>query len=252
MDHGNAGTGVKGWTAGAAAGMSQGMTLIPYALLRYYRSIGLSDREAMLLIHLIGYQQVEFKTFPSLEELSDVTGAPASFIATSLQRLMKEGLLGIDEYVDETQGIHYERYNLNGLYERLASCLAEEGKEMSADGTTFASPLLNARPVSGKGTDSEKSTPEKEERNLFSIFEKEFGRPLSPMELETISGWVDADRYPDELILLALKEAVFAGKLHFRYIDRILLEWSRNRVRTAQDAKAYTQKFRNIDRKSVV
>ena len=49
------------------------------------------------------------------------------------------------------------------------------------------------------------------------------------MELETISGWVDADRYPDELILLALKEAVFAGKLHFRYIDRILLEWSRNR-----------------------
>ena len=68
------------------------------------------------------------------------------------------------------------------------------------------------------------------------------------MELETISGWVDADRYPDELILLALKEAVFAGKLHFRYIDRILLEWSCNRVRTAQDAKAYTQKFRNIGR----
>ena len=59
--------------------------------------------------------------------------------------------------------------------------------------------------------------PDKEERNLFTIFEKEFGRPLSPMELETISGWVDADRYPDELILLALKEAVFAGKLHFRY-----------------------------------
>lgn len=93
-----------------------------------------------------------------------------------------------------------------------------------------------------------RTVPEKEERNLFTIFEKEFGRPLSPMELETISGWVDADRYPDELILLALKEAVFAGKLHFRYIDRILLEWSRNRVRTAQDAKAYTQKFRNIGR----
>lgn len=247
MDHGNADTGVKGWTAGAAAGMNQAMTLIPYALLRHYRSIGLSDREAMLLIHLIGYQQVEFKTFPSLEELSDVTGAPAAFIATSLQRLMKDGLLGIDEYVDETQGIHYERYNLNGLYERLASCLAEEGIEKSSDGTKFASPLLNARP-SDKGAASEKPAPEKEERNLFTIFEKEFGRPLSPMELETISGWVDADRYPDELILLALKEAVFAGKLHFRYIDRILLEWSRNRVRTAQDAKAYTQKFRNIGR----
>ena len=30
---------------------------------------------------------------------------------------MKVGLIGIDEYVDETQGIHYERYNLHGLYE---------------------------------------------------------------------------------------------------------------------------------------
>lgn len=248
MDHGNADTGVNGWTAGAAAGMSQGMAIIPYALLRHYRSLGLSDREAMLVIHLIGYQQVEFKTFPSLEELAEVTGSPAAFIAASLQRLMKVGLIGIDEYVDEGQGIHYERYNLNGLYEKLAACLAQEGRDKSNEAAKFASPLLNARPASSKTAASEKPAPEKEERNLFTIFEKEFGRPLSPMELETISGWVDADRYPDELILLALKEAVFAGKLHFRYIDRILLEWSRNRVRTAQDAKAYTQKFRNIGR----
>lgn len=249
MDHdGNVDTGVNGWTAGAAAGMSQGMAIIPYALLRHYRSLGLSDREAMLVIHLIGYQQVEFKAFPSLEELAEVTGAPAAFIATSLQRLMKVGLIGIDEYVDETQGIHYERYNLHGLYAKLASCLAEEREEKTPDGTKFASPLLNARPANGKSAASGNPDPEKEERNLFTIFEKEFGRPLSPMELETISGWVDADRYPDELILLALKEAVFAGKLHFRYIDRILLEWSRNRVRNAQDAKAYTQKFRNIGR----
>lgn len=48
----------------------------------------------------------------------------------------------------------------------------------------------------------------------------------------------------EELILLALKESVFAGKVHFRYIDRILLEWARNRVKNAQDVKAYSQKFR--------
>ena len=80
---------------------------------------------------------------------------------------------------------------------------------------------------------------------MFRVFEKEFGRPLSPMEYETISGWIDQDRYPEELILLALKEAVFAGKVHFRYIDRILLEWSRNRVRTPEDVKAYAARFRS-------
>ncbi|MNV78427.1 DNA replication protein DnaD [compost metagenome] len=92
----------------------------------------------------------------------------------------------------------------------------------------------------GKGIDpAEEETP-----SLFVVFEREFGRPLSPMEFETIAGWLDQDRYPEELIRLALKESVFAGKVYFRYIDRILLEWSRNRVKNAQDVKAYSQRFR--------
>nr|WP_315603012.1 DnaD domain protein [Paenibacillus aurantius] len=77
------------------------------------------------------------------------------------------------------------------------------------------------------------------------IFEKEFARPLTPMELETISGWLDQDHFKEELILAALKEAVFAGKVHFRYIDRILLEWQRNRIQTVDQAKEHAQKFRN-------
>ncbi|SMF87266.1 DNA replication protein DnaD [Paenibacillus uliginis N3/975] len=241
------------WAAGASAGMNQGMTVIPYALLRYYRTIGLNSSECMLLIHLLGFQQVEHKGFPSLEELQQVTGATTEMIAMILQKLMKEGLLGIDEHVDEERGIQYERYNLSGLYAKLGHCLAEESKGESegakaADNSRKGNNSASLDTFRFNKPAASKTTPVEEERNLFSIFEKEFGRPLSPMELETISGWVDQDRYPDELILLALKEAVFAGKVHFRYIDRILLEWSRNRVRTAQDAKAYTQKFRNIGR----
>lgn len=241
------------WAAGASAGMNQGMAVIPYTLLRYYRMIGLNSSECMLLIHLLGFQQVEYKGFPSLEELQQVTGATTEMIAMILQKLMKEGLLGIDEHVDEERGIHYERYNLSGLYAKLGQCLAEESE--GEPGGVKADNFRKGNSTASLGTYNRfnspapsNSDPLEEERNLFSIFEKEFGRPLSPMELETISGWVDQDRYPDELILMALKEAVFAGKVHFRYIDRILLEWSRNRVRTAQDAKAYTQKFRNIGR----
>lgn len=244
MDRSNADKSSAHFAAGMAAGMSQRMAVLPYAFLRHYRSLGLSDREAMLLIHLIGYQQVEFNEFPSIEELQEVTGASPESIADSLQRLLKEGLLGIDEYVDEEQGIHYEHYNLNRLYEKLAAYLAQEEGGNQSDKSNVR-PSQSGRGRTGLREPADNlAAPVQEERNLFTIFEKEFGRPLSPMELETISGWMDEDRYPDELILLALKEAVFAGKLHFRYIDRILLEWSRNRVRTAQDAKAYTQKFR--------
>lgn len=241
------GGGTKAWAAGAAAGMNQGTVLIPHALLRYYRRLGLNDSECMLLIHLMGFQQVEFKAFPSLEELHQVTGSTEEALSMTLQGLIRKGLLGIDEHVDHERGIQFERYNLKGLYEQLGNCLAEE-RMQSDEQTTLDHGHAEdffARTASGPGKRQEAA---QEERNLFSIFEKEFGRPLSPMELEMISNWVDQDRYPDELILTALKEAVFAGKVHFRYIDRILLEWSRNRVRTAQDAKAYTQKFRNIGR----
>lgn len=65
------------------------------------------------------------------------------------------------------------------------------------------------------------------------------------MEFESITGWLDKDGHPEALILAGLKEAVFAGKVHFRYIDRILLEWQRNRITSVEQAKEHSQKFRS-------
>lgn len=168
---------------------------------------------------------------------------------------MKEGFISIDGDNDELRDIHYERYNFSGLYAKLGAYLAELTRENAQEKPSQSGRELGARAVAhysgatapdgGYGRPAVPGDKESEDgRSLFSIFEKEFGRPLSPMECESISGWVDEDRYPEELILLALKESVFAGKVHFRYIDRILLEWARNRVKNAQDVKAYSQKFR--------
>ncbi|MBE9912847.1 DnaD domain-containing protein [Paenibacillus donghaensis] len=222
--------GWKTWAEGASSGLGAGMAVIPYVLLRHYRKLKLSDQETLLLIHLISFKQVEQKDFPTLEELQEVTGASAQSIAQSLQKLLKAGLISIDEELDELRNIQYERYNLSGLYDKLGRLLAAQEKN---------------RPSSQSWDKQQQMDGQEEGHNLFVVFEKEFGRPLSPMECETISGWIDQDRYPEELIRMALKEAVFAGKVHFRYIDRILLEWSRNRVKTANDAKAYTQRFRS-------
>lgn len=264
----------KRWSAGAAFGLESGAAVIPYALLKHYRKLNLSGSEALLLIHLLSFRQVEGIEFPSLEELQAVTGRSAPVLSGELQRLMKEGFIGIEGESDELRGIHYERYDFSGLYVKLGELLAEQAREEAEarrrtlnQGAGFSGARQDSgfagvhqgpgapgvyrredkpsRPSQSSlfpGDDLEEE--ELHERSLFSIFEKEFGRPLSPMEYEAISGWVDEDRYPEELILLALKESVFAGKVHFRYIDRILLEWSRNRVKNAQDVKAYTQKFR--------
>ncbi|MDQ0088046.1 DNA replication protein [Paenibacillus anaericanus] len=221
--------GWKVWAKGISFGMEVGTVNVPYALLSHYRKLHLNDAEVMLLMQLLAFLQVEHNDFPSIDELEQRMGTSTGTVATMIRRLMKDGWITIDEEKDETTGIHSERYNLSGMYDRLGQYIAEE--------RAAARQSMRDREVSPQ--------PQEEQvRNLFVIFEKEFARPLSPMECETISGWIDQDGYPEELILLSLKEAVFAGKVHFRYIDRILLEWSRNRVQTAEDAKAYTQKFR--------
>lgn len=246
------GTSWNTWGEGAAFGLENGMAVIPYALLKHYRKLNLTGSEAMLLIHLLSFRQVEGIDFPSLEELQAVTGRSIPVIAGELQKLMKEGFISIDGDNDELRDIHYERYNFSGLYAKLGAYLAKVKQESGGRSGSERVSEASGRNARSAVPDDSYSSPaaagaareSEQERSLFSIFEKEFGRPLSPMECESISGWVDEDRYPEELILLALKESVFAGKVHFRYIDRILLEWSRNRVKNAQDVKAYAQKFR--------
>lgn len=221
----------KIWAKGISYGLESGTVNVPYALLAHYRQLHLTHTEVMLLLQLLAFKQSEHNDFPTMDQLERRMGTAPGELSPVVRRLMKDGWLSIDEDKDEYTGIHSEFYNLSGMYGKLGRFMAEE--RSSAVKQSEA-----ARQATGE-------TRGDQERNLFVIFEKEFARPLSPMECETISGWVDQDGYQEELILLALKEAVFAGKVHFRYIDRILLEWSRNRVKTAEDAKAYTQRFRN-------
>ncbi|MFD1178774.1 DnaD domain-containing protein [Paenibacillus puldeungensis] len=222
--------GKKVWAKGISFGMDAGTVNVPYPLLAHYRELHLSDTEAMFLIQLMTFRQVEHNEFPSIEQLEERMDSAPGALSPVIRRLLKEGWISIDEITDESTGIQSERYNLSGMYSRLGQYLAEV--EITARQNEAAREMETVQQ-------------EERERNLFVIFEKEFGRPLSPMECETISVWMDQDKYPEELIRLALKEAVFAGKVHFRYINRILFEWSRNRIKTADDAKAYTQRFRS-------
>lgn len=119
-------TGSKAWLNGAAYGMASGTAQLPYALLRYYHQLGLSDAEVLLLIQLFGFRQVEFNEFPTLEELATRMGLAPEGIARMLQRLMRDGYIHIDEHRDEERDIQYERYDLHGLYAKLAGCTAEE------------------------------------------------------------------------------------------------------------------------------
>ena len=76
---------------------------------------------------------------------------------------------------------------------------------------------------------------------IYDKFEKEFGRTLSPMEYEIIGAWLDGN-YTEELIELALKEAVYNGVSNLRYIDKILSEWRKKGIKTENDIKNEREK----------
>lgn len=82
----------------------------------------------------------------------------------------------------------------------------------------------------------EKQTEQQEENkiDIYASFETEFGRAISSMEYEIIGAWIDKG-FSSELILGALKEAVYNGVTNLRYIDKILYEWKKKGYKTMKE-----------------
>ena len=83
---------------------------------------------------------------------------------------------------------------------------------------------------------SDVKTQEKEtsKEDIFSIFESNFGRTLSNMDYEIINAWIDKG-FSEDLVIAALKEAVYNGAPNLRYIDKVLYEWNRKGYKTVED-----------------
>ena len=90
----------------------------------------------------------------------------------------------------------------------------------------------------------------KSSSNIYSKFENELGRQLSPIEYELINEWLESN-YKEEIILAALKEAVFNGVNNFRYIDRILLEWNKKGIDTLEKIEKNKKDFKKSSKVEV-
>lgn len=78
--------------------------------------------------------------------------------------------------------------------------------------------------------------------DIYSKFESEFGRTLSPIEYETINNWIN-NNISEDLILKALKEAVLNGVSNLRYIDKILCEWTKKGIKNASNNERKEELF---------
>ncbi len=75
-------------------------------------------------------------------------------------------------------------------------------------------------------SDSEKNN----KSDIYSLFERELGRTVSSFEYEMINKWLEQG-VSENTIKEALKEAILNNVRNFKYIDKIVYEWTKNGVK---------------------
>ena len=182
--------------------------------LKMFKTLGLNVNEILFIIFYDNSSNKEFN--PSL--LSEQTGLSDTEVMETLDSLMKKKLIVLDSAKD-SYNKSVEVINLDNFYNIMMDSYTNNIK------------------VNKKDT-------------IYDTYASEFDRKLTGMEYEIINNWFDAG-YSEELILGALKEAVFNGVKNFRYIDKILLEWHKKGFKTMADVNKNLKSNKSDEKKEI-
>ncbi len=201
-----------------------GSTAIPNLLLKLYKDMGISDTEMMLLIQLFRLFTEENNYLPTADLLYEHLSGDEEQINLDLENLINNGMLKITEFYNAERDLVIKGYDFEPIFDRLSEI--------------WACARVQQHEAMKKITENKS----KKTVNLYKSFEKEFGRPLSPMEIEQVDVW--SRKMPSLLVLEALRRAVMLGKHNFKYIDSILLEWEKNNLTSPEQVEDYDRQFK--------
>lgn len=189
---------------------------VPSFILKNYEKLNLTAEEVLVLIVLYNhYGKISYDINKLLEEIN-LEKYKLMQIISSLE---EKKIISID-LITNSKGLKEEYISLELLYDKIVNIYLDVKEETS------------------------------ENADIYSAFEKELGRTLSPMEYEIIKGWV-MDKFSDELIILALKEAVYNGVNNLRYIDKVLYGWRKKNIKNKQDIIKDKEKFKNRQKENI-
>ena len=175
-------------------------------LLFNYKKLNITELQLIIIIYLINQKESIYNP----KQISTDLNLDLNTVFEEVNSLLEKNIIKID--MQRINKVLTEIINMDSLYEKLAFSLTE--------------------------------VEDKTDTNLYSTFETEFGRTLSPMEYEIINSWKDSN-HPDDLIILALKEATYNGVSNLRYIDKIIYEWDKKGIRTKEDVEKNRKQFKS-------
>lgn len=173
---------------------------IPRILFRDYKRLNITEEEFIVLIYMMDLgNKVVYNPDIFVKEL----GFDKFRAMELINNLIEKKIISMS--VEKNgRGISEEYLNIDLLYNKLFNNIITV-EEVNVDNT-----------------------------DIFSKFESEFGRPISPMEYEIIKGWLN-DKFSEEIITEALKEAVYNNVNNLRYIDKILYDWKKKGFKNKND-----------------
>lgn len=149
---------------------------------------------------------INIKALLDLNDIKKVIGFNEEEILNTYTSLITKGLIEVKVFKDS--GVVSEVISLDMFYDKL---------------------VMNTK-------NEENNT------DIYSKFESEFGRSLSPIEYETINRWLE-NGVSEEIITSALKEAVINGASNLRYIDKIIYEWTKKGIRPKEEDYSFIDDF---------
>lgn len=182
--------------------LKSGTLTVPKLLITHYKELNITDKELIVLIYLINNDDFDPAQISNDLQISSVEAL------TLVDSLSNKDLIKLESVT--RNGIREEFFCLEELYNKLALLIINEKSEET-------------------------------ESTIYDEFEKEFGRPLSPMEYEIIGAWIDSG-IKEEMIREALKEAIYNGVTNLRYIDKIVYEWQKNGKKENKKERAETKR----------
>ena len=182
--------------------ISEQKCVIPLYFLKMCQGLNLSTPEMILLIYLYDKNNMVFDPNKISNDLSmDVVN-----VMENISSLEDKGLVRVNT-IKNDKGIMEEVYDLTLLIDKITMQV-----------------------ISDLNTDSSS------ELNIHNIIEREFNRKLTPLEHDVIDDW-ENNNIDKELIREAVKEASINGVSNLRYIDKILVEWTKKGYKKPNDIK---------------
>ncbi len=175
------------------------------SFIKALKKLKLNIDECLLLIYFNNNANPAF----NIEKITEELNLTSDEVLNNFNSLITKNLISIKSIKDENNKLT-EIISLDEFYKNILEIIEEKNEVIK-------------------------------ENNIFETFENELGRTLSPMEYEIINGWLSTNT-SEELIIGALKEAVYNGVSNFRYIDKIIYEWNKKGFKTMKDVNNHLEK----------